>query len=142
MTELTVTKRKAIAREIHAVSDAPIRPELVQALVNRHQSTPEVITAFLESMGLQVLRLEMAPKRPATGPSPSRAVVPREIVSAVLAGSIYRILDRNPGMDPSKVFVVTTLDKFRREREAIRALLIGADVAAGDPDRQDSPPLG
>ncbi len=125
------TKRKLIMQSIAKHDGTKVSYTHVLILANRHQLAPEPISRLLASMGYEV---EVPPTKPAPTPAPApkpkapealsvHAGVPPEVVNTILRGGIYKKLDDDPGADPSTVFVVTTLDKFLKEREAIRKLL-------------------
>lgn len=137
---MTSTKRKAIGREM-ASHEGPVVPyEKVLQIVNRHHSTPREVANFLGEMGFTVtgapdprpasLNLDRmaapAPVQKRTDQDPikkPKSSVPPEIVASILRGGIYKVLDDDPQADPATVFVVTTLDKFQRERDAIRKII-------------------
>lgn len=131
MTDDTInkTKRKLIMQSIAKHDGTRVSYTHVLILSNRHQLAPEPISRLLASMGYEV---EKPPTKHAPDPTskpkapealPVHAGVPPEVVNTILRGGIYKRLDDDPGADPSTVFVVTTLDKFLKEREAIRKLL-------------------
>lgn len=135
MTDDTInkTKRKLIMQSIAKHDGTKVSYTHVLILANRHQLPPEPISRLLASMGYEV---EAPPSKPIPAPPPPAPSVPlnnskvptgpgvpMEVINMILRGGIYKKLDDDPGADPSTVFVVTTLDKFRREREAIRKLL-------------------
>jgi hypothetical protein len=128
---LTATKRKAVAKDV-ARGETLITPERLQELVNRHQSSHEEIAAYLEGMGFQVMWTPRPDVREVVSAIVERGAkiepVPRLVVDAILTGSIFRRVDVGEDRDPKEVYVVTTLDRLLREREAIRRLFMGAAV--------------
>ena len=122
-TPMTSTKRKAIAREI-AQHDGMVVPHAkLMAIANRHDLTLADTRKLLAGIGYIVAEPVMASEAmPGVAP-PS---IPAEVIATILRGSIYKVLDKDPDVDPSQVFVVTTLDKFTKERDAIRRLLKGS----------------
>jgi hypothetical protein len=147
---ITATKRKLISRDA-AKHDGAITFAALQAISNRYQTPLDDVRKLLAAMGY---RFERAPepqqagrvltKKTATaaeamhGTAPDVSVVSRETLATILSGSLFRILDTDPDADPRRVFVVTTLDKFRREREAIKRLLRGLSADLPPEDARDS----
>lgn len=126
--EINATKRKLIMRELATALYGNIVPnERVNAIALRHQLKPDPVRRLIASLGYTV---EPLPPKPISDPKPKapealpvRAGIPPEVVNTILRGGIYKTLCNDPGADPSTVFVVTTLDKFTKEREAIAKLL-------------------
>jgi hypothetical protein len=143
---ITATKRKLISRDA-AKHDGAITFAALQAISNRYQVSHDEVRKLLAAMGY---RFERAPvhqrtdqdpiKKPAAPPAApvDMSVVSRETLATILSGSLFRILDTDPDADPKKVFVITTLDKFRREREAIKRLLQGLSADLPPEDARDS----
>lgn len=120
---MTSTKRKAIAREI-AQHDGMVVPHAkLMAIANRHDLTLADTRKLLAGIGYIVAEPIVQER---TDQDPIKNVIPAEVIATILRGGIYKILDTDPDVDPSEVFVVTTLDKFTKERDAIRQLLKGA----------------
>jgi hypothetical protein len=117
---VTSTKRKAIAREM-AHHEGVVSITRVQALSNRYHLTQGEIASCLSAMGYTVARPEPIHS---VKPEPRVKVetVPQEVLSAILSGSIYKVVGDGSG-DPRETFVVTTLERFNKEREAISKLL-------------------
>lgn len=147
---ITATKRKLISRDA-AKYDGFVTFAALQAISNRYQTPHDEVRRLLGAMGYTVepapvqKRTDQDPiKKPATAtPAPvDTSVVSRETLAVILSGSLFRILDSDPDVDPKKVFVITTLDKFRREREAIRRLLQGLSADLPPEDARETPDPG
>ena len=120
---MTSTKRKAIAREI-AQHDGMVVPHAkLMAIANRHDLTLADTRKLLAGIGYIVAEPVV---QECTDQDTIKNVIPAEVIATILRGSIYKLLDNDPSADPSQVFVITTLDKFTKERDAIRKLLKGA----------------
>lgn len=123
-TPMTSTKRKAISREM-AQHDGMVVPHAkLMAIANRHDLSHADTRKLLSAIGYVVSEpVTAAEAMPGTEMPPM--VIPAEVIATILRGSIYKVLDKDPDVDPSEVFVITTLDKFTKERAAIRKLLKG-----------------
>jgi hypothetical protein len=147
---ITATKRKLISRDA-AKHDGLITFASLQAISNRYQTPHEDVRKLLAAMGYKV---ETAPVHPRTDQEPIKkpkaapaapvdtSIVSHETLATILSGSLFRILDSDPEADPKKVFVITTLDKFRREREAIKRLLQGLSADLPAEDARETPEPG
>lgn len=127
-TEINSTKRKLIQKDMASLDVAGVvLHSLVLKLASKYRLAPPAISRFLVSMGYRVepppVVEKPAPKPKAPEARTVHAGVPPEVISTILRGGIYKKLDDDPRADPSTVFVVTTLDKFLKEREAICKLL-------------------
>lgn len=122
-TPMTSTKRKAIAREIAKHDGMVIPYAKLMAIANRHDLTLADTRKLLAGLGYIVSEAVTATE---AAPGVAPPTIPAEVIATILRGSIYKRLDPDPDVDPSQVFVVTTLDKFTKERDAIRQLLKGA----------------
>ena len=123
-TPMTSTKRKAISREM-AQHDGMVVPHAkLMAIANRHDLSHADTRKLLAAIGYVVS--EPATAAEAMPGVAQYQVIPAEVIATILRGSIYKVLDKDPDVDPSEVFVVTTLDKFTKERDAIRRLLKGS----------------
>lgn len=127
MTDDTInkTKRKLIMQDVARMRISVVSHDTMLALCNRYQLKYLPVRNLLTSVGYSV---EAVPEKPAPTPKPKAldpvpSGIPPEVINTILRGGIYKKLDDDPGADPSTVFVVTTLDKFLKEREAIRKLL-------------------
>lgn len=147
---ITATKRKLISRDA-AKFDGFVTFAALQAIANRYQTPHDEVRRLLSAMGYTVepapvqKRTDQDPiKKPAAvAPAPvDTSVVSRETLATILSGSLFRILDSDPDVDPKKVFVITTLDKFRREREAIKRLLQGLSADLPAEDARETPEPG
>lgn len=125
-TEITATKRKLIMREIALHDGLQVSYQSLMAIANRYHTPLPETRKLLMAVGYTVEDPPAAAPRPSAPPPAAKPpAVPAEVVATILSGGIYKIVDPDPAVDPSQVFVVTTLDKFTREREAIRKLLKG-----------------
>lgn len=147
---ITATKRKLISRDA-AKHDGVITFAALQAISNRYQTPHDEVRKLLAAMGYKVepapapaprVIATAAEAMPAKAPPVNTSVVSRETLAVILSGSLFRILDTDPDADPKKVFVITTLDKFRREREAIRRLLQGLSADLPPEDARETPDPG
>jgi hypothetical protein len=147
---ITATKRKLISRDA-AKHDGVITSAALQAISNRYQTPQDEVRKLLAAMGYRFERAPVPPPRviataaeamPAKAPPVNTSVVSRETLAVILSGSLFRILDTDPDVDPKKVFVITTLDKFRREREVIRKLLQGLSADLPPEDARETPEPG
>lgn len=147
---ITATKRKLISRDA-AKHDGVITFAALQAISNRYQTPHDEVRKLLAAMGYRIdpapvhQRTDQDPIKKPTAPPVApvdTSVVSRETLAVILSGSLFRILDSDPDVDPKKVFVITTLDKFRRERDVIRRLLQGLSADLPPEDARETPDPG
>ena len=117
---VTDTKRRAILKSVRVVAseDQRIKMEFLNKLSSRHHVRLDDVVKLVKAQGY--IPYGPVPK----SPLPTRKVPSQlsDVVKlSIMEGKIFKQLSpMEKGEKPEDVFVVTTLDKLKREREAIR----------------------